>query len=482
MEFNEADLPFLSAAEALAAFKSKELSPVELLDAIIARSGQISETLNCFTYTFFDRARELARKAEQVYARSPEQARPLEGIPCAIKDWHPVKGEITSFGSRAFKDFRPERSAPTVGRLLDAGVIMHARTTTPEFAHAGHTESPLWGVTRNPWNFDYSPGGSSGGAGAAVAAGLTTIADGTDGGGSIRIPASANGVFGYKPPFGRNPLDYEHPSETLLHYGPIVRTVADAALMQNVMSGQHPGDITTLRDRVALPTTYEPVAGARIALSMDLGYYQVSEVVRANTADAVRTFEDLGCAVEEVELGWSESTLEAWLTAWEGVVWALTKDLYTVWRSRLSPFVADLMEAGSRRTVAEYYGVNAIRGEMYQKLAPILDDYDVLVCPTLAIPAPRWDHRNDDGTFEIDGRSVYPYLGWALTYPFNLMSQCPVATVPSGFDPGTGVPTGMQIVGPTYDDMRVFQFAAAFEQARPWRDRRPELAASALVS
>ncbi len=351
MEHTDSDLHFISATDAIRAFKAKELSPVELLQAVIDRIEETNESVNCLTYTYFDRALAQAREAERIYASAPESARPLEGVPCAIKDWHSVAGEVTTYGSRAYKDFRPERSAPTVERLLEAGAVMHARTTTPEFAHSGNTQSPLWGTTRNPWNLDYGAGGSSGGAGAAVAAGMTTIADGTDGGGSIRIPASANGIVGYKPPFGRNPLDHEHPGETVLHYGPLTRTVADAALMQNVMSGPHSADIYSLRDTVELPAQFEDVNGWRVALSMDLGYVEVSDTVRENTRKAAEAFTELGCTVEEVELGWDERVLEAWLTNWEGIFWALMKDMVSRWRFQMDPFVVKILESGSRRSV-----------------------------------------------------------------------------------------------------------------------------------
>ena len=231
------ELCYLTASEALERFKARTLSPVELLDAQIARTQAINPKVNAITYDFFDRAREQAKKAEAKYGQTDGRLRALEGVPVAIKDFHPVKGEITTFGSKIFEDFRPDYTAATVDRLLRAGAIMHMRTTSPEFAYSGATHSPLWGITPNPWNLEYTSGGSSGGAAAAVAGGMTTLADGTDGGGSIRIPASACGLFGYKPPFGRNPLDRDHPLETILHYGPIVRSVADAALMQNVMSG-----------------------------------------------------------------------------------------------------------------------------------------------------------------------------------------------------------------------------------------------------
>ena len=230
------ELCMMTAGEALAAFRARRLSPVELMQAVIARVEQVNPTLNAFTYTFFERALEQARRAEAKYLKSDGRPRPLEGIPVAIKDLHAVKGEITTFGSKAFADNRPDHTAPTVARLLRAGAILHARTTTPE-SPSGTTYSALWGVTRNPWNTAYSPGGSSGGAGAALASGMTMLADGTDAGGSIRIPASACGLIGYKPPFGRNPLDREFPRETILQFGPLTRAVGDAALMQNVMSG-----------------------------------------------------------------------------------------------------------------------------------------------------------------------------------------------------------------------------------------------------
>src|SRR5262249_21014084 len=248
---------------------------------------QLQPRVNALTYTYFDRAMEQAKAAEERYIRHSGQPRPLEGVTVAIKDFHPVKDEITTFGSKIYRDFRPRYSAPTVQRLLDAGAIVHCRTTTPEFAHTGITASPLWGVTRNPWNLDYTPGGSSGGAGAVLAAGMSTLADGTDGGGSIRIPASVNGVVGYKPPFGRNPLDLDHPFESILHYGPMARSVADAALMQNVMSGPHLDDICTIREKVVLPEGSEDIRGWRIAYSMDLGFYAVDQEVRRNTLAAV---------------------------------------------------------------------------------------------------------------------------------------------------------------------------------------------------
>ena len=187
------DLCFTTGTEAIQAFKAKKLSPVELMNAVINRCEEVNPKLNAITYRFFKRARTKAKEAEQRYLKSPGDVLPLEGLPVAIKDFHPVKDEITTFGSKIFEHNRPDYTAATVQRLLDAGAIMHIRSTTPEFAYSGNTHSPLWGVTPNPWNLEYTSGGSSGGSAAIIASGMSTLADGTDGGGSIRIPSSACG-------------------------------------------------------------------------------------------------------------------------------------------------------------------------------------------------------------------------------------------------------------------------------------------------
>lgn len=470
----DVNLCYMSATEAIAKFKSRELSPVELMKAVIARSEEVNPKLNALTYTFYERALEQAKEAEARYMQRGATLRALEGVPTAIKDFHPVKGEIATSGSKTCETFRPSYTAPTIERLLEAGSIMHCRTTTPEYAHSGVTSSPLWGITRNPWNLDYTPGGSSGGAGAALAAGMTTIADGTDGGGSIRIPSSACGIFGLKPPFGRNPLDRDHPLESILHYGPMTRSVADAALMQNVMSGPHPDDITTVREKMVLPQQFASIKGWKVALSMNLGYFEVDAEVEKNTRAAAAVFESLGCRVEEVAVGWNYGTLDAWLTHWEGLFAGLCADLLPRWRYEMDPFAVRIMERGMGHSAARLYRCNLVRGEMYSKLAPILDRYNILICPTLAVASVKANHSNEDPDFRINGKKVHPYLGWIMTYPFNLMSQCPVASVPTGFA-SSGVPTGMQVVAKTFDDLGVFQAASAFEAAKPWRQRRPNL-------
>jgi amidase len=467
------ELCYLSATEMIAKFKAKALSPVELLRALIARAEAVNPALNAFTYTFYERALAQARAAEAAYMRGT--ARPLEGVPVAIKDFHAVEGEIATLGSKAFERHRPAHTAPTVARLLAAGAIMHCRTTTPEFAYSGATQSPLWGVTRNPWNLAYAPGGSSGGAGAALAAGMTPLADGTDAGGSVRIPASACGLVGYKPPFGRNPLDRDHPIESLLHYGPLTRSVADAALMQTITAGRHADDMCSLRETVAIPERHEGIEGWKVAFSMTLGLFEVDSEVQRITRQGVAAFAALGCEVEEVALDWGEFDLpHPYLEYWEGMAATSLGDLLVDWRDEMDPYMVRIIENGVGHSAATLYHCNIVRGRMYQLLAPLLERYDILICPALAIPVVEAEHDNGNPDFRINGKQVHAYLGWNMCYPFNMVSQCPVICVPNGVA-ASGLPVGLQIVGRTYDDVRVFRAAAAYEAANPWHQRRPAI-------
>ena len=319
-------------------------------------------------------------------------------------------------------------------RLLRAGAIMHMRSTSPEFAHSGATHSPLWGVTRNPWNLEYTPGGSSGGAGAVVAAGMATLADGTDGGGSIRIPAAACGLFGYKPPFGRNPLDRDHPFETILHYGPIVRTVADAALMQNVMSGQHPEDHRSLPGRVRLPATYEGIRGFKVALSMDLGYLQVDPEVEEATRRAAALFRELGCEVEEVDLGWDYGALDICGDLVGGHLRGPRRPILASLAVRDGPLRRDAGGAGASgsappASISVTRRVAGCGNSCSRSSSPTTS----LICPTNTVPAVKADHDNANPDFRINGVRVMAYGGWIATYGFNQVSQCPVMSVPTGF-------------------------------------------------
>ena len=207
---------------------------------------------------------------------------------------------------------------------------------------------------------------------------------------------------------------------------------------------------------------------------MNLGFNEIDPEVGANTRRAAAVFESLGCSVEEVDLAWHHGVMDAWLTHWQGLFWAVAGDLYPRWKYEMDPFVVRILEAGRDHSAARMYNVNTVRGEMYQTLEPVLRKFDILITPTLCLPAVKADHDNADPDFEINGKKVPAYLGWIQTYPFNLMSQCPVASVPSGFSK-SGVPTGLQIVAKTFNDMSVFRAASAFEIAQPWRGNRPDV-------
>ena len=475
MTKDELDLCYLSANEAIKKFKTRELSPVELCNALIARNESIGKKLNATTYTFFENALKKAQQAERAYKKNKgSNPKPLEGICVSIKDFHDVKNEITTYGSKAFEYNKPDKSAPTVDRLFKAGAIMISRSTTPEFAHSGITKSPLWGITRNPWGLKNTPGGSSGGAAALIAAGLTTIADGTDGGGSCRIPASFSGCVGYKPPFGRNPLDAGHPLENLLHYGPITRSVADAALMQNVMSGQHVSDMCSLREKQKIPLEPKGIEGLKLAFSMDLGFFEIASDVRKNTRSAITALRRAGATVEEVEVNWNWGTLDTWMTRWEGAFGGLIGDILPRWHYEMTPWCAQIAQNGLNHSASRFYKTNAGRQEQWNSLGPILEKYDALVCPTLAVSSLPVGH-NDTGTdLKINGKNVDNYLGWTLTWCFNNMAWCPVMSVPSGFG-SSGMPTGLQIVGRTFDDQSVFRIASALESIKPWSAKKPKI-------
>jgi len=475
------DLCYLSATEALAAFKARTLSPVELMEALIARAEAVEPSVNALPATHFERALDQARAAEARYMKTDGRLRPLEGIAVAIKDATEVKGEITTSGSLIYKDFRNQADAPIVERLRRAGAIFHARSAAPEFSCIAATHSRLWGVTRNPWNPDYTPGGSSGGAGAALAAGTTTLANGSDIGGSIRIPASACGVVGFKPPYGRVPQSGPFAFDYYCHDGPMARTVADCRLFENLIAGPHPKDHVSLKPKLRIPEQLgdnaNSIRGWKIAYSPDLGYFQVDPEVRAKTEAALAVFRDLGASVEPVELGWTLASQTAAFNYLGSIFGGYIKRNLRYRRFDMTDYARRFAEFAQTIGTDDLFAAMNVAAQMAEALGPVLAKYNVLICPTLAVPAVAADHDPYMKGFEIDGAPVDPYLGWCLTYPFNTLSRCPVMSVPSGFA-ASGVPTGIQLVGRPYDDVSVFRAAAAYEAAAPvldWKTTRPSL-------
>jgi Asp-tRNA(Asn)/Glu-tRNA(Gln) amidotransferase A subunit family amidase len=468
---SDTDFCYLSAAEAIAMFRQRSLSPVELMQAIADRSASLEPHIHAFTEAWFDDAMDAAWAAERRYRDG--NARPLEGIPLAVKDELRLAGRRRTQASLIYRDRVDDESDVIIQRLLDAGAIAHAKTTTPEFCLLGSCHSRLWGITRNPWNLDVTPGGSSGGSGAALAAGTTILATGTDIGGSIRIPSALCGTVGYKPPYGRNPEVPVFNLDFYSHSGPMTRSVADAALMQNLISGIHNRDIASMRERVRLDTSPpDDLAGWKIAYSLDLGFMEVDESIRKNTLAALDILRGLGAEVEAVEIDWDESIIEAahshWAHFWAGSMESVLDEH----RDELCDYTVWFIENARRSTLRDFQASLESAVRMYDRFGPLMDEYDLFVCPTLMTSAVPNDSTWPENEVEINGRIVRcSEEHWSATYPFNTLSRCPVLSLPSGLA-ANGVPTAVQFVARSYDDQRVFSAALAYEQAfeRPtWR-------------
>ncbi len=458
------ELCALSAAQVLDRFKSQVLSPVEYLDALIARTAAVNPVINAYTETYFEEARDQARLAEARYGDGT--ARALEGLPVAVKDVHSWAGKHTTQGSYALGHEPDATTDPILERLGAAGAIFHARTTTPEFCMSGTCHSKRFGITRNPHNPEFAPGGSSGGSAAALAAGMTPLATGTDVGGSIRIPASACGLVGFKPPHGRNPDGPPFNFDRYNHCGVLSRSVGDTALAQNIISGPHPRDHDSLRERVVIPDQFKK-RPLKIGWSMDLGYVPIDADVRAGTLAALEVFRDLGCTVEPVKINWSDETVDALLNWYSAmhygrqVLWL--RETYGDQMTDYALAAAKAAEALEPDAVARSWEV---QHGMYQTIGALHESYDILICPTLAVGSMRADHDVFDDSFRVDGEIADADFGWALTHHFNMLSNCPVMSVPSGRD-RHGVPTGVQIIGRTFDDLTVFRAAMTYEAAAP---------------
>jgi Asp-tRNA(Asn)/Glu-tRNA(Gln) amidotransferase A subunit family amidase len=378
------DLCYTPATELARLIRAGELSPVECVQNSLDRIDEVNPALNCFCFTYPEEALDLARRAEAAVARGDELGR-LHGVPIAIKDLTPTAGKRTTMGSYAFEHYVPARSALIVEKLLGAGAIMVGKTATPEFAYSSFTDSPLWGITRNPWNVERTPGGSSGGSGAAVASGCVPFAEGSDMGGSIRIPASWSGTVGLKPSFGRIPLDFL-PTEfdTIHHVGPLARTVADARLFLDCAQGPDERDIMSLAPALDLSGELDSsAADLRLALDVDLGYYAIDPEVEATTRDAAAALAEAGAVVEEVDLGWTREVSDAWVEHWGVYLAAIFGDKLAEFRDRMDPRVVGLMDAGLAMGAVAFKRLEFVRTDAWFRLAPILERYDALLCPTM---------------------------------------------------------------------------------------------------
>ena len=465
------EICYMSVLEMANAIKTKKLSPVEIMDAVLYRIDKLNPKVNAYCTVVAENARKQATEAEAAVMKR-EKLGPLHGVPVSIKDLIFTKDIRTTGGSKIYENFIPQRSAIVVERIKAAGAIIIGKTNASEFGWVAITDNSLFGATRNPWNLELTPGGSSGGAAASVALGMGSLAIGSDGGGSIRLPSSFCGVFGFKPSFGRVPQYPGFPGwETLSHVGPITQTVEDAALTMEVIAGRDDRDRFSLPDTGlhCLPFLSGDLKGLRIAWSKDLGYAIVDSQVLKITEAAVETFATLGSTIEasspEVK-----SPEEAFST-YVGVRLAtVLQDKMEEWGDRIDPGLARFIQRNKNKSATEYTRADFKLSEYWDGIRPLFEKYDLLLTPTVAVPPFELDSY---GPREIAGSKVSPLNWMAFTYPFNITGQ-PAASVPCGWT-DDGLPIGLQIVGRRFDDVTVLRAASAFEQASPWTGKRPSL-------
>ena len=468
----DTSLTYLSATQQAQLVRDKEVSPCDLVEASLARIEEVNPKINAFCFVYPEEARELAKQAEAAVMRG-DALGPLHGVPIGIKDFTPTRGKTTTRGSVVFKDWVPDFDPAIVRRLQAAGGIMVGKTTTAEFAFSSFTQSHLWGVTRNPWDLKKTPGGSSGGSGAAVAAGCVALAEGSDMGGSVRIPAALCGVVGLKPSLGRIPMDIlPTVFDSISHFGPLARSVEDAALFLSVASGPDERDISSLPDRLDFTDWQrKDLKGLKIALSTDLGFYALDPDVEANCRAAAAALAARGATVEEVPLRWDRSMVDAWYAYWGVYLASSFEGQWEAQRADMNPHLVALMESAGGLGAIEFKKLEHIRTRQWHALCNVFDDYDALICPTMALPAQAADL--DDSNFDsedCEGR----YHGFDMTSLFNNISQCPVLSVPSGFT-ADGLPTAVQIVGRRFQDLSALQIGALLEADLGLTDRHPPL-------
>lgn len=453
---------------------------MEVTQAALSRLDEVEEKIHAFCTPGHELAKEMAASVDAKIARG-EDPGVLAGVPIGVKDLVSTKRLATCMGSNIYKGFSPEEDDVVVERLVEAGAVIVGKTNVPEMGYSGVGHSPAFETTRNPWNLDMTPGGSSAGSAASVACGVTPFAIGSDGGGSIRIPAAHCGLYGFKASFGRVPLypgcrDPRYPGmsswESLECIGPISRTVDDAALMLSVIAGPDP------RDRLSIPKVdfdwmepmSEMIRGKKVAFSADWGYAAVDPEVRKIAAKAASVFEsELDCQFVEAHPGWKEDPF--------GAFWGLVakdSDLkgMRAWlpdhAHHMSPHLVDFLQKDWQ--AEDFTDAAMERQALSNAMAKFMAEYDLLLTPTLAVP-PFPVHTQ--GPEKVDGRIVHPTQWLCFTFPINMTGQ-PAASVPAGFT-RDGLPVGLQIVGRHLDDNLVLQASRAYEEVRPWAQNWPPL-------
>lgn len=451
------DLP---ATEIARGIREGQFTSESIVSESIRRARLVTAKLNAFTVIREDQALEAARAADRVIARG-EATAPLHGVPFAAKDLTPTEGDLTTLGSWTRGDWVPGETALVVRRLQEAGGILMGKTATPEFAYASFTHSPRWGVTRNPWNSEHTPGGSSGGSAVAVATGVVPFAEGTDMGGSVRIPAALSGAVGLKPSLGRIPMTIL-PSvfDNISHFGPLARTVSDAVSFMEAASGPSDEDISSLPIGFASDVARTgSLKAKRFALSIDLGYYQIEPEVERLVRSAAEELRRAGAVVDEVPMQWTRAVNDEWFDIWCVFMSGFFGDTIETHRERMDPAVVSMIERGLAMNATAYKRVELLRTRMWRDMAALFQTYDALLCPTCAVTAPLTTECDDDYVATgPDGR----FIGLDMTCPFNMLPQLPALSLPVGLA-ANGLPVGLQIVGRRFADESVLSMAAGLE-------------------
>ena len=465
------ELAFMSAVELAQSIRDKKVSSLEATENFFQRIDQLDSQLHSYLTLCQDQALADARAADAAVQQGAELG-PLHGVPISIKDLETTKGVVTTMGSAIFKDRMPDMDSVVVERVKAAGAIILGKTNTPEFGQSGTTENKLGEPCRNPWNTERTPGGSSGGAAAALAAGLCTLSMGTDGGGSVRIPASFTGLFGIKPTQGRVPRfgGYGRPSAN--HFsqsGPITRTVADSALLLQVIAGPDTRDITSIREPAPdfSANLGAGVNGMRLAWSSDLGYAAVDAEVVDITKQAAMKFIGLGANMDDAKLK-LEDPFETFWNVFSTAAYTSYGHLLEEHRDDLSDIGLMSIEHGQQTTGADMSRAIYEVDRLGRRMEEFFDNFDLLLTPTMAVPAFPIDQRPG----VIGGKTVDPFWGFLpFTYPINISGQT-AASIPCGYS-SEGMPIGLHIIGPKGTEAKVLQACAAFEATNPWAGDRP---------
>ncbi|MFP6753380.1 MAG: amidase [Pirellulaceae bacterium] len=463
-------LCFLSATQMAQAVRDKSVSAVELTGAVLDRIELLNPQLNAYCTLMADSAREAAGQADDQQARG-EELGPLHGVPLSIKDNLYVKDSRTTFGSKLQEHDITRQDAPLTERLRDAGAIILGRTNSPEFGWKGVTDNLVFGITRNPWNLKLTPGGSSGGGSAAVAAGLGPIGIGTDGGGSLRIPASFCGLVGLKASCGRVPTWPGVSVGSLRHVGGMTRTVEDSALLLNVLAGPDDRDPDSLpaEDLDYVAEIGRGIEGMRLAYSPDMGFATVDPKVARLCEQAAMRLAEAGAVVDRVDLDW-EDPYDSWKVFFYGGSAARLGRVLKEQGHLLDPGLRACVEQAVTLTGLDYSDALTGRNEFWHQVRKVYESFDVVLTPTLPVlPFPVGQDNADPFPGQPQGE-----LQWTqFTYPINLTGQ-PAVSVPAGWSE-ENLPVGLQIIGRRFDDRSVLRVARALEQIQPWHDRWPEL-------